>query len=105
MKIGTNEEYLFQNTKTTKFHEITFSKYFSFDFHGDVLNPNMARKIAQNRISYTNDHRKIKINSKRNFEVRHSIMKLFSRNLEILDPCSDVIIAKLSQKDSKLYSM
>ena len=24
-KIGANEEYLFQNTKTTKFHEITFS--------------------------------------------------------------------------------
>ena len=61
MKIGTNEEYLFQNTKTTKFHETTFSKYFSFDIHGDVLNPNMAQKIAQNRISYTNDHRKIKV--------------------------------------------
>ena len=80
-------QYLFQNTKTTKFHEITFSKYFSFDSRGDVLNPNLAQKIVQNRISYTNGHRKIKINSKRNFEVRYSIMELFSRNLEILAPC------------------
>ena len=53
MKIGANEKYLFQNTKTAKFHEITFSKYCSFDSHGDVINPKLAR-------------RKIKINSKRN---------------------------------------
>ena len=43
-EIGTKEEYLFQNTKTTKFHEITFSKYCSFDSHGDVINPKLARK-------------------------------------------------------------
>ena len=65
-KIGINEEYLFQNTKTTKFHEIIFSKYCSFDSCGNVINPKFARKSAQTRISCTNGHIKIKINSKRN---------------------------------------
>ena len=30
-------------------------------------------------------------------------MKLFSRNVEILAPCHDVIIKKLSQKELNLY--
>ena len=85
-KISTNKEYLFQNTKTTKFHEITFSKYCSFGSRGDVINPKFARKSAQTHISCTNGHRKIKINSKRNFEVRYSFMKLFSRNILISSP-------------------
>ena len=34
-----------------------------------------------------NGHKKIKSNSKRNFEVMHLFMKLFSQNLEILAPC------------------
>ena len=33
----------------------------------------------------------MKIKSKINFEVKHPFMKLFSRNLEILVPCCDVI--------------
>ena len=43
-KIGTNKEYLFQNAKTAKFHEITFSKYCSFDSRGVIINPKFARK-------------------------------------------------------------
>ena len=46
----------------------------------------------------------MKIKSKRNFEVRHSL-KLFSRNLKILASCCDVIMSKLGQKDSNLYIM
>ena len=104
-KIGTNEEYFLRNTKIAKFHEITFSKYCSFDSHGDGINSRLARKSAQTCISFTNGHRKIKINSKRNFEVRYSFKKLFSQNLEIPTPCCDIIIAKLSQKDSNFYIM
>ena len=77
MKISTNEEYLCQNTKVTNFYEINLSKYCSFDSCEDVVNPKLARKIVQTRISCTNGHRKIKINSKRDFEVRYSFMKLF----------------------------
>ena len=104
-KIGTNEEYFFQNTEIPKFHEITFSKYCSFDSRGDAINSRSARKSAQTCISCTNGHRKIKINSKRDFEVRYSFMKLFSQNREIPTPCCDIIIAELSQKDSNLYIM
>ena len=103
MKIDTNEEYLFQNTKATKFHEMTFIAVLTPN--GDVINRKLTRQRAQTRISCTNGHRKIKSNSKRNYEVRYSFMKLFSQNLEILAPCRDVIIAKLSQKESNLYIM
>ena len=50
------------------------------------LHPKLARKSAQTHISCANGHRKIKINSKGNFEVRHLFVKLFSRNLETLSP-------------------
>ena len=42
-KIGTNEEYLFQNTKTTKFNEITFSKCCSFDSRSGVINSKFSK--------------------------------------------------------------
>ena len=59
-----------------------FSKYFEvLTQRGHVINPKLARKSAQTRISCTNGNRKIKTKSKRNFEVRHLFMNLF---LEIL---------------------
>ena len=86
-----------------------FMKLFSQNFEvltqrGDVINSKLAPKRTQTRISGINGDRKMKIKSKRNFEVRYSFMKLFSRNLKILAPCCDVIISKLGQKDSNLYN-
>ena len=71
----------------------SFMKTFSQNFEiltqrGDIINP----KRAQTRILCTNGVRKMKIKSKRNFEVRYSFMKLFSQNMEILVLCCDVII-------------
>ena len=63
---------------------------------------NWLEKRVQTRISCTNGDRKMKIKRKRNFEVRRLSMKLFSRNLEILAPCCDVISLKLGQKHSSL---
>ena len=45
---------------------------------GDVINPKLARKRVQNRISCTDGDRKMKIKSKRNFTVRYSFIKLIS---------------------------
>ena len=86
-----------------------FMKLFSQNFEvltqrGDVINSKLAPKRTQTRISGINGDKKMKIKSKRNFEVRYSFMKLFSRNLKILAPCCDVIISKLDQKDSDLYN-
>ena len=69
----------------------------------NVINPEMARKRVQTGISCTNGDRKTIIKSKRNFEVRYSLTRLFSGNLKILAPCRDVIISKSGQKDSSLY--
>ena len=69
----------------------------------NVINPEMARKRVQTGISCTNGDRKTIIKSKRNFEVRHSLMKILSVYLKILAPCRDVIISKSGQKDSSLY--
>ena len=55
-KIGANEDHLFQNTKTTKFYEITFSKYCSFDSRSGVINQKMTRKSVQTCISCPNGH-------------------------------------------------
>ena len=71
----------------------------------DVINPKSARKRVQTGISCTNSDRKIKIKTKRNFEMRYSFMKLFSGNFKILAPCCEVIISKSGQKDSSLYIM
>ena len=64
-----------------------FSKPLSQNFEvlsprGDVINPKFARKKAQTLISCiiyfnSNGERKMKIKSKRNFEVRYSFVKLF----------------------------
>ena len=59
---------------------------------GDVIDPKLTRKMAQT-----------KNQSKKNFDVRYSFMKLFSRNLEILAPCCDLIVSELRQKNSNLY--
>ena len=72
---------------------------------GDVINPKLAQKRAQTCILCTNGDRKMKIKSKRNFEGRYSFKKLFSKYLEILAPCCDVVISKLGQKNSNLYIM
>lgn len=71
----------------------------------DVINPKSARKRVQTSISCTNSDRKIKIKTKRNFEIRYSLMKLFPGNFKILAPCCEVIISKSGQKDSSLYIM
>ena len=70
----------------------------------NVINPKLTRERAQTRISCTNGVRKMKIKSKRNFDVRYSCIKLFCRNLENLVPCRDVIISKLGHKDSNCIS-
>ena len=71
----------------------TFSQNFEIlTQRGDIINPKLAQKRAQTRILCTNGVRKMKIKSKRNFEVRYSFMKLFSQNIEILVLCCDVII-------------
>ena len=54
---------------------------------GDVINPKLARERVQTTISCTNGDRRIKIKSKRNFEVRYLFMQLFSGNLKILAQC------------------
>ena len=88
----------------------SFMKLFSQNFEVltqtcDIINPKLARKRAQTGISCTNGDWKMKIKSKRNFEVRYSFMKLFTQNLEILVPCCEVVISKLGQKDSNLYPL
>ena len=40
----------------------------------------------------------MKIENKRNFEMRYSLINLFSQNLEVLAPDCDVINSKLVQK-------
>ena len=72
---------------------------------GDVINPKLARKRTETCILCTNGDRKMKIKSKRNFEVRYTFMKLFSQNLEFLAPYCHVIISKLGQKHSNLHIM
>ena len=86
------------------FMDLLFQNFEVLTQRGDVINPKLARKRVQTRISCTNDVRKMKIKSKRNFEVQYSLMKLFSRNLEILVPCRDGIISRLGQKDSNCIS-
>ena len=71
-----------------------FMKPFSQNFevltqHSEVINPKLARKRAQTCVSCPNGDRRIKIKSKRNFEVRFLFMKLFSRNHEIRVPCCE----------------
>ena len=56
-------------------------------------------KKVQIVISCTNVDRKMKIKSKRNFQIRYSFMKLFSQNLDIQTPICDVIISILGQRD------
>ena len=58
----------------------------------------MAQKRTQTRISCTNGNGKMKIKSKRNFQVSYSFMKILSGNLKILAPCCDVIISKSVKK-------
>ena len=93
--------------KSKEYFEVnySFAKPFSQNFEvliprSDDINPNLGQKRAQTCTSCTNCGRKMKIQSKRNFEVKYSFMKFFSQNLEIQAPCCDVIISKLAQKDS-----
>ena len=70
------------NSKEKLGGKYLFSKPLSQNFEvlsprGDVINPKFARKKAQTLISCTNGERKMKIKSKRNFEVRYSFVKLF----------------------------
>ena len=67
---------------------MNYSKLFSKNFEvltqcDDVINPKLAQKRDQTHMLGTNGDRNFKIQSKRNFEVRYSFMKTFSRNLEI----------------------
>ena len=61
--------------------------------------------VVTSSISCKNGDRKIKMENKRNFEVRYSFMKLFSGNLKIIVLCCDVIISKSGQKDSSVCIM
>ena len=85
--------------KSEKYFEVNylFMKSFSQNFEdltqsGDVINPKLTRKKVQNCISCTNGERKMKIKSQKNFEVRYSFMKLFSRYLEVRAPYCDVYV-------------
>ena len=55
------------------------------------------------QISCTNSIKKMKIKSKRNFEVRYSFINLFSQNLEILAPCHDVSSQNWLKKTQIVY--
>ena len=70
----------------------SFMKLFSQNFEAltqccNVINPELTRKRIQTGISCTNGDRKTIIKNKKNFEVRYSLMKLFSGNFKILAPC------------------
>ena len=57
---------------------------------GDVINPKMDQKFLI-CISCTNVDRKMKIKSKRYFEVNYSFVKPLSQNFEVLTQRGDVI--------------
>ena len=54
---------------------------------GDVINPELASKRAQTHTWYTNGDRKMKIKSKKNYEVTYLFIELSFQNLEVLAPC------------------
>ena len=85
--------------------EITFSKYCSFDFHGDVINPKTESKRAQTCISCTSGDYKIKVNSKGKFEVKYSFLKPLSQNFKVLAPLGDVANPKMGKKGRNWYFM
>ena len=65
----------------------SFMKVFSQKFEvltqrGDVNNSILALKRAQTRVSCTKGVRKMKIKSKRDFELKYSFMKLFLKILK-----------------------
>ena len=64
-------------------HETGLLKLCSFDSIWWRHQPKIGSKKGPNSFSFTNGKRKIKVKSKRNFEVRYSFMRLFSRDLEI----------------------
>ena len=77
----------------------SFSKSLSQNFEvlpprGDAINPKMGQK-GQNG-SFTNIDRKVKMKSKRYFEVKDSFMKPFSQNFEDLTERGDFINPKLA---------
>ena len=59
--------------------------------HGDVINPKLAQKREQTQISFTNGHRKSKVK----WTLRYSFMKLFPRNLEILQAPGCELISEM----------
>ena len=61
-------------------------------------------KKVQIEISYTDVNRKIKIKSRKYFEMIYSFMKPFSQNTEVLTERGDVIDSKWVQKGPKLVS-
>ena len=64
---------------------------------GDVLAQKWVNKV-QIGISCTNVDRKMKIKSKRYFEVNYSFKKQSSQNFEVLTQCGNVINSKLARK-------
>ena len=86
-------------------YETLLSKLWSFDSTWWRRQATLTCKRAQACISCTNGDTKMKIKSKRNFEMRYLFMKLFSQNPKILVTCCDVIIPKFGQKDPNLYNM
>ena len=70
--------------KETRDKAFTFQNFKVLTSRGDVINPKQLVKKVKIRISCTNIDRKMKIKSKKNFDVRYSFMKLCFQNLEIL---------------------
>ena len=64
---------------------------------GDVLAQKWVKKV-QIGISCTNVDRKMKIKSKRYFDVNYSFKKQSSQNFEVLTQCGNVINSKLARK-------
>ena len=85
--------------------EITFSKYCSFDFHGDVINPKTESKRAPTCISCTAGDNKMKVNSKGKFEVKYSSLKPLSQNFKVLASLGDVANPKMGKKARNWYFM
>ena len=55
---------------------------------GDVINPKLALKRTQTHISYTNGDRKMKIKSKRNFQVRNFFIEILKFKAHNVMPSS-----------------
>ena len=76
---------------------IFFPKYYSFDWHGDVINPKLVQKRAETCFSCTDSDRKIKVNNNGKFEVKYFVLKPTTKILKF----SFSVVTSLTRKRVK----